>query len=69
MIVYKCDHCGEVIMNVYKASVKYKIASTTIEDKDFHIFHGDLCEKCFDVLENFLCASTVNEVLKRELAE
>lgn len=55
MIKYKCDHCGAVIEQLYQASVKYKISVKykKPEDKDYHLMHGALCEKCFDELIEF----------------
>lgn len=59
MIVFKCDHCGAVIEHIYQASVKYKISVKykTREDKDYHLMHGALCEKCFNELIGF-CSRT-----------
>lgn len=57
MVVYKCDHCGEVIKSVYKTNIRYKISDVVCEDKDTHLDCGDLCSKCFKELMTFLKAS------------
>lgn len=57
MLVYKCDHCGEVIESVYKTNIRYKIGDVVCEDKDAHLDCGDLCSECFNKLMTFLKAS------------
>lgn len=57
MLVFKCDHCGEVIESVYKTNISYRISDVVCADKDARLDCGDLCSKCFNELRSFLKAS------------